>query len=323
MTILLATFSLLLLLRVYLHLTSSQPQNIALRRLYDNSVEKAEPKLPINGKAAHSPKSISVKTEKADGIRRVRGGLAKPARLSSRKPDLADVQVLIFYSSIGGSTKVVASRCAEQVSSFCQARIPGFSRTVLEPTVLDLAEVEYEDYFVSPPGKQPGKPPIEYLYLMLIPSYDIDTINDTFLESLKDTHNDFRIDTAPLSSLLGYSVFGLGDRESWPSEDQGFCFQAKEVDKWLAKLTGRKRAYPMGVGDLRDQGFKRLREWTTGVIDALQARIVDGHLGEGVSGSGDAVESDVDEGDGSEDEGEVIDKFDALKRQSAKEKATG
>jgi tRNA wybutosine-synthesizing protein 1 len=53
---------------------------------------------------------------------------------------------------------------------------------------------------------------------MCIPTYNIDTIINTFLDHLNETHHDFRIDTASLSSLAGYSVFGFGDREGWPAD---------------------------------------------------------------------------------------------------------
>ena len=134
-----------------------------------------------------------------------------------------------------------------------------------------------------------------YFYCFLIPSYDIDTILNTFLAHLDETHNDFRIDTAPLSTLLGYSVFGIGDRQGWPTEETGFCTQAIEVDKWMAKLTGRKRAYPLGLGDVKGDVEGSLREWTVGVTNIVKEIGTSGSLGEGVPGSGDAIESDEED----------------------------
>ena len=69
-----------------------------------------------------------------------------------------------------------------------------------------------------PPKADAG---VKYFYIVLQPSYDIDTILDNFTEHLQETHNDFRIDTAPLSSLVGYTVFGFGDKEGWPTEEEG------------------------------------------------------------------------------------------------------
>ncbi|EHK98700.1 putative tRNA wybutosine-synthesizing protein 1 [Glarea lozoyensis 74030] len=128
---------------------------------------------------------------------------------------------------------------------------------------------------------------------------------DNFLEHLQETHNDFRIDTAPLSPLLGYSVFGFGDREGWPTEADGFCSQATDIDKWMAKLTARKRAFPLGMGDPKTDATERLKEWKDGVEDILEHIAETGGLGEGVVGSGDAVESDVEDVD-EDDDGEVL-----------------
>lgn len=116
-----------------------------------------------------------------------------------------------------------------------------------------------------------------------------------FLTHLQETHHDFRIDTAPLSGLAGYSVFGFGDREGWPSEETGFCSQAIEVDKWMAKLTGRKRAFPLGLGDVNSDVQSRLQEWSNGVSKVLIDILIQGSLGEGIIGSGDALESDEEE----------------------------
>ncbi len=140
----------------------------------------------------------------------------------------------------------------------------------MQPEALDLAEIDYDEYFITPPQRSdPGGRSAELFYLFLLPSYNIDTTNDTFLEHLAETHNDFRIDDAPLAPVLGYSVFGFGDREGWPTEEDGFCFQAKEVDKWMAKLTGRKRAYPLGTGDSKAYATEKLDEWRRGVVDVL------------------------------------------------------
>jgi tRNA wybutosine-synthesizing protein 1 len=129
----------------------------------------------------------------------------------------------------------------------------------------------------------------------LIPTYNIDTVLNMLLSHLDEIHNDFRIDTAPLSQLAGYSVFGFGDKEEWPTEEEGFCSQAKEVDRWMAKLTGRKRAYPLGMGDVKSDAEDSLKEWSQGLQDTILDILETGGLGEGVPGSGDAVESDEED----------------------------
>ena len=166
----------------------------------------------------------------------------------------------------------------------------------MEPELHNLSYIDFDDYFVSPP-KSPGpKEPSRLFYLILVPSYDIDTVLNTFVSNLQETHHDFRIDTAPLSQLAGFSVFGFGDREGWPTEGDGFCYQAQEVDKWMAKLTDRKRAFPLGTGDVKSDAAARLEEWVSGVSEALLQIAENGGLGEGVPGSGEALESaDEDE----------------------------
>jgi tRNA wybutosine-synthesizing protein 1 len=100
-----------------------------------------------------------------------------------------------------------------------------------------------------------------------------------------------------LSSLAGYSVFGFGDREGWPTEDEGFCSQARELDRWMAKLTGQKRAYPLGVGDVKSDAQAALKDWSGGLLDILDEIAVTGGLGEGVVGSGDPLETDEENDD--------------------------
>lgn len=137
---------------------------------------------------------------------------------------------------------------------------------------------------------------LKYFYIILLPTYNIDTVLNNFLIHLQETHHDFRIDTSPLSDLCGYSVFGFGDKEGWPSEEEGFCSQAIEADKWMAKLTSRKRAFPLGLGDVKADVDERLEEWCVGVGKAMLDISAQGGLGEGVWGSGDSLESE-DEGE--------------------------
>ncbi|KAF1955794.1 hypothetical protein CC80DRAFT_446653 [Byssothecium circinans] len=206
------------------------------------------------------------------------------------------VQPLLFFQSLSGTTEAFALACAKVLTEWtagCDR-----SASFLTPKVLDLSYIEYDDYFIGPPKAEPN---VKHFYLLLLPSYNIDTVLSTFLENLSETHNDFRIDTAPLSGLLGYSVFGFGDKEGWPTEEEGFCSQAREVDKWMARLTGRKRAYPLGMGDVKSDVQTRLEEWRVGVQDAL-VEVAEGRgLGEGVAGSGDPAESDEEDADNIED----------------------
>ncbi|RMZ91901.1 hypothetical protein DV736_g872, partial [Chaetothyriales sp. CBS 134916] len=200
---------------------------------------------------------------------------------SSHSPADLQLRPIVFYASLTGTTE----RLAKDVTA--QLRL-------LEPELHDLSYIDLDDYFISGPKavSSDSQQTVWPFYVLLIPSYDIDTILNNFLAHLDETHNDFRIDTSPLSILSGYSVFGVGDKEGWPSAEQGFCYQAIEVDKWMAKLTGRKRAYPLGMGNIKNNIDKSLGEWMSGLCDAINDIAITGTLGVGVPGSGNAIESD-------------------------------
>ena len=224
------------------------------------------------------------------GPKRVTGSRIKR---TSKIKDAASAQIqpLIFFSSLTGSTERYARNLLKELRNIVVDHYP----SILEPQIHDLSYIDHDDFFVTPPNSHEAEKPIRYFYLLLLPTYNIDSTLDNFLAHLQDTHHDFRIDTAPLSSLAGYSVFGFGDRGGWPTEGDGFCSQAIEVDKWMAKLTGGKRAFPIGLGDVKSNAQDKLGEWRDGVGRVLVDISVDGGLGEGVVGSGDAVESDEEE----------------------------
>ncbi|KAL6698064.1 radical SAM superfamily domain-containing protein [Trichoderma pleuroticola] len=298
-TIILASLFLLAGLRIFLHTTEKREPLAALPKIYNQEQPKTSEK-PI----FKAPPVVETE-KKSTGPRRIKGGLT---RKSSQEGKMATndntdrpAKVLVFFSSVTTKTEKIARDYINALETFLDQKAKETDGKFLKPELLDLTEVDFEDYFVSPPKSTEGA---AYFYLFLIPSYNIDTINDTFLQHLQETHHDFRIDTAPLSSLIGYSVFGFGDKEGWPNEDEGFCFQAKDLDKWMSKLTGRKRAYPVGMGDMKSDHAERFAEWTSGVQDVIAQAAQTGFLGEGVPGSGDAVESDDEEAEA--DDGEVV-----------------
>lgn len=325
MAVLFATTSILAVVWFYLELRpkgkiANTPSNL------DGEITKRIPITTENGTA--SEEKIVLQRDAAKDIttgpRRIKGELRRTdsARKGSDPSPVRRIQVVVFYSSLTGSTEKTANGIAEGLGASFGAKTDGTQGAFLKPLVLDLAEVDYDEYFISAPKQADSDTPVDSFYLVLLPSYNIDSINDNFLEHMRETHHDFRIDTAPLSGLLGYSVFGLGDREGWPTEDEGFCFQAKEVDKWLAKLTSRKRAFPLGMSDTKRDLKQRLDEWTEGILDILKLVARTGSLGEGVSGSGDAVESDEEYASG-EDDGEfVVDESLTTKKPNKKTKSS-
>lgn len=284
---------------MYLHITEgNEPLHVFPKIYNEKAVQNVAISTPLEGTLDET------KHIKPTGPRRIKGELNK--RRDTPVSSSRQIKTLVFYSSVTGNTDKIAKQFVADFSGLLQTVASGPDCTFSAAEALDLAEVDLDEYFIAPPKLETdGDVTTGFFYLFLVPSYNIDTINDTFLEHLKETHHDFRIDTAPLSTLLGYSVFGFGDKENWPTEEEGYCVQAKEVDKWLAKLTGRKRAYPLGMGDVKRDGRERLGEWTNGLTDIFGQLARDGTLGEGVTGSGDPVESD-DEADEAEDDGEVV-----------------
>ncbi|KAI6259983.1 hypothetical protein MCOR07_009761 [Pyricularia oryzae] len=307
--VILSVVAALILLRFYLeHTQGRDKSSVAFANKFGEENVKDGPSPPP---VETQKKSTSLEKTKPSGPRRIKGDVNKTGKNGGAQADITatgrEILPLVFFSCVTGRTDKVAREYAARLDESLRAlpAVPGCS--FRESRILDLSEIDYDEYFISVPKIEAQKEGsrVELLYLLLLPSFNIDTINDTFLEHLQETHHDFRIDTAPLAAILGYSVFGFGDREGWPTEEEGFCFQAKEVDRWMAKLTARKRACPLGMGDSKTDAPERLSEWHDGVVDVLSLLARTGSLGEGVPGSGDAVESE-DEGGSNEDDDEVL-----------------
>ncbi|KAG5974754.1 hypothetical protein E4U56_004308 [Claviceps arundinis] len=289
---------LLAAIRLYLH---KNEEPIPLKALPDTSPKKVVAEDATKQRDVVTAAKTSIKS---DGPRRIKGGMVKKPTVEDK--ELHDksrpVKVLVFFSSVTTKTETIARQYLDTLVKCTDQLSQDTGRQFLGPELHDLADIDFEDFFVSPAKTAENA----YLfYLFLLPSYNIDTINDTLLQHLEETHHDFRIDTAPLASLLGYSVFGFGDREGWPDEAEGYCFQAKELDKWMSKLTARQRAYPVGMGDMKGDHAERFDEWASGIQEVITHVARHGSLGEGVPGSGDAVESDAEDVAG-EDDGEVL-----------------
>ncbi|KAJ5239000.1 Fe-S oxidoreductase [Penicillium chermesinum] len=241
------------------------------------------------------------------GPKRVQG--KKPAKTIGKRREseekiqpITHIQPIIFFASLTTTTERYANVLLEDLRAAAQDQADPETRAsgLLPPQIHDISYIDFDDFFLSVPKPPSTSPGTRYVYCILVPTYNIDTVLNTFLGHLDETHNDFRIDTAPLSQLAGYSVFGFGDKEEWPTEEEGFCTQAKDIDRWMAKLTGRKRVYPLGLGDVKSDAASALKEWTKGLQDIFSDILKTGGLGEGVEGSGDAVESDEEDFDENE-----------------------
>ncbi|KAL4797988.1 hypothetical protein BDV19DRAFT_357708 [Aspergillus venezuelensis] len=259
--------------------------------------EKKKPSAPNSGRVSPKP---TAGPKRVTGKKPVKAG--KKADATTEEQAVTFIQPIIFWASLTGSTESYAKKLLEDLRAAAQTQgdAENRERGLLPPQIHDLAEVDYDDYFTTAPKPPSTSPGTRYVYCFLIPTYNIDTILDTFLGHLDETHHDFRIDTGSLSTLAGYAVFGFGDKEGWPSEEEGFCSQAKELDRWMAKLTNKKRAYPLGFGDVKSDAEASLKEWSTGLQDILGDIVKNGGLGEGVPGSGDPLESDEEASDDEE-----------------------
>lgn len=198
----------------------------------------SEPKKKVIIKRSKSPKVF--KGSKASAI-------VSGVTLASSTIKLIDSPIYIFYTTLTGSSKRIASELYENLISI-KGRSASTNLLSLDDDVDDL-----EEYFMRTPKQESPS-----IYLMVLPSYETDSPIDYFLEHLKDTYQDFRVNKYPLQSLAGYAVLGLGDSESWGGEK--FCYQAKLADRWLAKLGGR-RLFPLGQNCMKHDELKKATEW--------------------------------------------------------------
>ncbi|KAJ5811274.1 radical SAM superfamily-domain-containing protein [Penicillium riverlandense] len=290
----------------------------AYRRAQSRSKTPASVSVPSSPRS-QSPYKEKIQPETARSEKPVKPATG-PKRVQGKKPaktvggrggsdqdnhPVSFIQPIIFYASLTTTTERYAHMLLEDLRAAAQERADPQNRErgILPPQIQDLAYIDFDDFFTSAPQPPASSPGVRYVYCILIPTYNIDTVINLFLTHLDETHNDFRIDTGSLSKLAGYSVFGFGDKEEWPTEEEGFCSQAKEIDRWMAKLTGRKRAYPLGMGDVKSDAEQALKEWSRGLKDILCDILENGGLGEGVPGSGDPAESDEEDLDnGNEDQ---------------------
>lgn len=234
-----------------------------------------------------------------------------------------DIQALIFYSSLTGSTQKYAEQLQKdlfstkgegiyptlsiQTPSNSLSSVP-LQRSFLPPEIYNLEEIELDDFFISLP-KSDSEKKIKYVYLLVVPTYETDSPVAPFLDHLQETHHDFRIDTAPLRSLAGFSVFGFGDSSEWPAEEGKFCKDAVEVDKWMGKLTGgrkgSRRMFPVGMGDVNPASARgqesgtaeeNLCAWRIHLEDTMREYAATGQLGD-VTDWRTAVESGDEDSD--------------------------
>lgn len=265
--------------------------------------------------------------------KRVTGGTVKGKKaLLNTTPvaestDFDTIQPIIFYASLTTTTSQLAETLHKTLfSDSSSTAYPIFSvstpatsprptdslsRRILPPLLHDVESIELDEYFQT----SPTPPGTKFVYLVLLPTYDPPEQSPahTFLEHLGDTHHDFRIDTAPLRALGGFSVFGIGDSSEW-GDDRRFCRDAKLADKWLGKLTGgtaSRRIFPIGFGDCNPDSEGKgdveaqLRDWAVHLEESVKEYAITGELGERAD-----LRAAVESGDEDSDVGEAGDEMD-------------
>ncbi|GMM55880.1 putative tRNA 4-demethylwyosine synthase [Maudiozyma humilis] len=196
---------------------------------------KAKKTVKVFGKKGMT--QISSKQEDSNS-----GDLIKSAFTVSND-ELLNSDIYVFYSSLQGS--------AEKAAGIVQEKLKAVEGLKNEPKLLNLDEIDDTDkYFVDVPSENA-------LYVLVVPSYDVDCPLDYFIQTLEENFNDHRLDRFPLRKLVGYTVLGLGDSESWPDK---FCYQANKVDYWVSHLGGR-RIFPVGKICMKYDGFEKVGEW--------------------------------------------------------------
>ncbi|CAI4794481.1 CPA_1a_G0053930.mRNA.1.CDS.1 [Saccharomyces cerevisiae] len=211
-------------------------------------------------------------------------GLIKSA-LTISNETLLSSQIYVLYSSLQGA----ASKAAKSVYD----KLKELDELTNEPKLLNLDDLsDFDDYFINVPVENA-------LYVLVLPSYDIDCPLDYFLQTLEENANDFRVDGFPLRKLVGYTVLGLGDSESWPEK---FCYQAKRADHWISRLGGR-RIFPLGKVCMKIGGSAKIDEWTSLLAETLKD---DEPIIYEYDENADS-EEDEEEGNGSDELGDVED----------------
>lgn len=199
--------------------------------------KEAKPKKTVKVFGKKGMTQISSKQEDSNA-----GDLIKSAFTVSNV-ELLDSDIYVFYSSLQGSAEKAAAIVLEKLEA-----VEGLKK---KPTLINLDEIDDTDkYFVDVPSEKA-------LYVLVLPSYDVDCPLDYFIQTLEENFNDHRLDRFPLRKLVGYAVLGLGDSESWPDK---FCYQANKVDYWVSHL-GARRIFPVGKICMKYDGNEKVAEW--------------------------------------------------------------
>ncbi len=115
------------------------------------------------GRKAAEEAPAKQKPSKLNGPRRIRGELQK----QGGEPGVGEIQVLVFFSSLTTTTEKIARDYTRDLHTTLEASPQASGSTFLKPRVLDLAEIDYDEYFISLPkqgNKGASQPDFFYLY---------------------------------------------------------------------------------------------------------------------------------------------------------------
>lgn len=199
----------------------------------------------------------------------------KKIKLSAKKLSL-DSPVIVFYSTLTGTSE----KYAKQLKLALDAVLTN------EAELMDLSYVDGLDQYFCTPKKLTNT-----VYLFVIPSYEIECPLDETIELLKNTLVDKSVRPWPLTDLAGFSVFGIGDSESWPDRSK-FCYQALCVDTLLGKL-GARRINPIGLGCVKTDIDLTFKEYTDLIVEGFVNPTEIEHDFEDLEENGNTKDSDV------------------------------
>lgn len=199
-------------------------------------------KKPLKKMPKREPKRFNKDKKAESDSKDESDGLIKSAFTISNEK-LLKSDVYVFYSSLQGA--------AEQAANIVETQLQQVKELEKEPILMNLDELDnIDDYFVDVPSETA-------LYVIVLPSYDVDCPLDYFLQTMEENFYDSRLERYPLRKLVGYTVLGLGDSESWPDK---FCYQAKKTDHLMAKL-GARRIFPIGEICMKTSGNPAIESW--------------------------------------------------------------
>lgn len=181
----------------------------------------------------------------------VRKGPKSGAVLETSHSHLKNVRV--FYSTLTGTSEKAAKVMCETLGKKYQG-----SDVDIQLINLDYVD-DLDTYFISPAVKA--------LYVMVVPSYETESPLDFFIETIKETYNDFRIDSLTLAGT-SFGVFGIGDSDGWPSR---FCTEADIIDEYLEKL-GSERMVKLERACMRHDLTTKLESFTNTLVNLVEHR---------------------------------------------------